>query len=432
MKSNLVKRGFLSLIFTQFFGAANDNMLKGVLTFMVIDGVWSGRLGAGGQGLVALCFTIPFIVLSGYAGQFADRNSKRYVSVLVKVVEIPIAATAMLGFWLGSLWITLAALVALSCQSAFFGPAKYGMIPELVDDRDLSRANGTINMMTNIAVILGTLLAGEVADRYDPLPASDGLSAPAILWLPGALMLALAAAGLIAVLFLVRLEPGDKNLKYNPNPLATYISTIREMSKSPLLMVMLAWGYFYLLAGLALLIIPEYTIVLNIDRAEASVLLGILGVAIGLGSVSAGLISGHRIEPRLIPIGAAGITVFFVLLGTVEPSLPALAPKLRVAFSSVGGFIFGAGVSAGFYIIPLQAMLQKLSPDHERGRFLGTANAISFSFLAVASLLYWIIKPLFIDNPQRIFLVSAALMLVGAAFFFVKLRHTVFSPRHPA
>ena len=432
MKSNLVKRGFLSLIFTQFFGAANDNMLKGVLTFMVIDGVWSGRLGAGGQGLVALCFTIPFIVLSGYAGQFADRNSKRYVSVLVKVVEIPIAATAMLGFWFGSLWITLAALVALSCQSAFFGPAKYGMIPELVDDRDLSRANGTINMMTNIAVILGTLLAGEVADRYDPLPASDGLSAPAILWLPGALMLALAAAGLIAVLFLVRLEPGDKNLKYNPNPLATYISTIREMSKSPLLMVMLAWGYFYLLAGLALLIIPEYTIVLNIDRAEASVLLGILGVAIGLGSVSAGLISGHRIEPRLIPIGAAGITVFFVLLGTVEPSLPALAPKLRVAFSSVGGFIFGAGVSAGFYIIPLQAMLQKLSPDHERGRFLGTANAISFSFLAVASLLYWIIKPLFIDNPQRIFLVSAALMLVGAAFFFVKLRHTVFSPRHPA
>ena len=435
MKSNLVKRGFLSLIFTQFFGAANDNMLKGVLTFMVIDGVWSGRLGAGGQGLVALCFTIPFIVLSGYAGQFADRNSKRYVSVLVKVVEIPIAAMALLGFWFGSLWITLAALVALSCQSAFFGPAKYGMIPELVDDRDLSRANGTINMMTNIAVILGTLLAGEVADRYDPLPASDGLSAPAILWLPGALMLALAAAGLMAVLFLVRLEPGDKNLKYTLNPLATYITTIREMSKSPLLMVMLAWGYFYLLAGLALLIIPEYTIVLkayNVDRAEASVLLGILGVGIGLGSVSAGLISGHRIEPRLVPIGALGITVFFVLLGTVEPALPELRPMLRVAFSNVGGFIFGAGVFAGFYIIPLQAMLQKLSPDDERGRFLGTANAISFSFLAVASLLYWIIKPLFIDAPQRIFLVSAALMLVGAAFFLVKLRHTVLSPTHPA
>ena len=371
-------------------------------------------------------------MLSGYAGQFADRNSKRYVSVLVKVVEIPIAATAMLGFWLGSLWITLAALVALSCQSAFFGPAKYGMIPELVDVRDLSRANGTINLMTNIAVILGTLLAGEVADRYNPLPAADGLSAPAILWLPGALMLAAAAAGLIAVLFLVRLEPGDKNLKYNPNPFGIYISAIREMSKSPLLMVMLAWGYFYLLAGLALLIIPEYTVVLKIDRAEAAVLLGVLGAAIGLGSVTAGLISGHRIEPRLIPIGALGITVFFVLLGTVEPSLPALGPKLRVAFSSVSGFIFGAGFFAGFYIIPLQAMLQKYSPDDERGRFLGTANAISFTFLAIGSLLYWIIKPLFGGAPQRIFLVSAVLMFGGAVFFLVKLRRAVFSPTHPA
>ena len=427
MKSNLVKRGFVSLICTQFFGAVNDNLLKGVLTFMVIDGVWSGRLGAGGQGLVALCFTLPFILLSGYAGQFADRNSKRYVSVLIKLVEIPIAASALIGFWMGNLWITLAALLGVSCQSAFFGPAKYGMIPELVEDRDLSRANGTINMMTNIAVILGTLLAGELSDRYDPLPSSDGSSAPAVLWLPGVIMLLVAVAGLIAVSFLVRLEPGDKNLKYNPNPFATYISAIREMSKSPLLMVMLAWGYFYLLAGLALLIIPEYTVVLNIDRAEASVLLGVLGAAIGLGSVSAGLISGHRIEPRLVPIGALGLTVFFVLLGIVPPSLPALDPKIRVLVSSVSGFIFGAGFFAGFYIIPLQAMLQKLSPDRERGRFLGTANAISFAFLAIGSLLYWIIKPLFVDTPQRIFLVSAVLMFGGAMFFLFKLRHTAFS-----
>ena len=147
MKSKLLKRGYISLICTQFFGAANDNLLKGVLTFMVIDGVWRGKLGDGGQGLVGLLFTLPFILLSGYAGQFADRNSKRYVSVLVKVIEIPIAAIALLGFWTGNLWITLGALIALSCQSAFFGPAKYGMIPELVDEGDLSRANGFINMM---------------------------------------------------------------------------------------------------------------------------------------------------------------------------------------------------------------------------------------------------------------------------------------------
>ena len=76
MKSNLFKRGFLSLIFTQFFGAANDNILKMVLTYMVIDGAWAGKLGSGGQGIVGLCFTVPFILLSGYAGPFAGRNPK--------------------------------------------------------------------------------------------------------------------------------------------------------------------------------------------------------------------------------------------------------------------------------------------------------------------------------------------------------------------
>lgn len=423
-KSTLFQRGFLSLIITQFFGAMNDNILKGVLTYMVIDGAWAGDLGSGGQGIVGMCFTIPFILLSGYAGQFADRNSKRTVSVLVKVVEIPIAVVGLVGFWTGNLWITLASLIALTCQSAFFGPAKYGMIPELVDDGELSRANGTINMMTNIAVIVGTLAAGVISDRYDPLPAANGEVAEGMLWLPGVTLVLVAVAGLAAVLFLTPLQPGDKNLRYNWNPLAVYMGAIREMAKTRLLMVMLAWGYFYLLAGLALLIIPEYTVVLGINRAEASVLLGVMGVAIGVGSAAAGLISGHRIEPRLIPIGAAGITIFFVLLGILPTWLPQWGPYVRVALSSVSACIFGAGFFAGFYIIPLQALLQKLSPDDERGRFLGTANGVSFTFLTVSAGLYWIIRPLFGETPQRIFLISAAMMAVGAAFFIWKLRGT--------
>ncbi|MCB1036409.1 MAG: DUF503 family protein, partial [Acidobacteria bacterium] len=74
--------------------------------------------------------------------------------------EIGIAAVGFSGFLAGNLWITLFAMLLLAIQSSFFGPAKYGMIPELVGDRDLSQANGTINMATNIAVIAGTLAAG--------------------------------------------------------------------------------------------------------------------------------------------------------------------------------------------------------------------------------------------------------------------------------
>lgn len=418
----------MSLVATQFFGAMNDNVLKIVLTFMVIDGAWAGQLGAGGQGIVGICFTIPFLLLSGYAGQLADRHSKRTVTIWVKIAEIPISIIAAVGFFTGNLWITLAALILLTCQSSFFGPAKYGMIPELVEDSDLSRANGTINMMTNVAVIVGTLLGGIVSDLYSPQGTEAGL-----IWLPGVVLTLVAIFGLLTASFMTPLQIGDKDLQYKLNPFSTYIDTIREMSKTRLLMVMMAWGYFYLLAGIALFIVPEYAEVLDpiraegsveVNRAEASVLMGVLGVAIGVGCAVAGLISGHRIEPRLIPIGAAGLVVFFALLAAVPPSLPNLSPMIRVGLSNVAFFILGAGFFAGFYIIPLQALLQKLSPDDERGRFLGTANAVSFTFLTVAGLLYWAVRPAFGNQPQNIFYVSSVLMAVGAAFFLWKLRGT--------
>jgi acyl-[acyl-carrier-protein]-phospholipid O-acyltransferase/long-chain-fatty-acid--[acyl-carrier-protein] ligase len=248
-------------------------------------------------------------------------------------------------------------------------------------------------------------------------------------------MVAVAVAGLITIQFLTRLEPGDRTLKYDLNPFATYVTSLKEMARSPLLMVMLAWGYFYFLAGLALLILPEYTVVLkayHVSRAEVSVLLGVMGVAIGIGSVLAGWISGNTIRPRLIPIGAAGLALFFFLLGIVPPTLPNIEPMWRIVASPTAGFIFGAGIFAGFYIIPLQALLQRLAPDDERGRLLGTANGISFTFLMLSSVLYWVIRPLFgtgeVDqHPEKIFLLSAFLMIVGAMFFFWRLRVRGFS-----
>ena len=418
MASNLFKPGFLGLLTTQFFGAMNDNVLKGVLTFMVIDGVWEGKL-PGGQGFVGVCFTVPFILLSGFAGQVADRHSKSRVAFWAKVAEVPIAIVGAIGFFVGNVWITLLSLIALTCQSSIFGPAKYGMIPEVVEEADLSRANGSINMMTNIAVIVGTFVAGLTSDVYSPQGAGQGVA-----WMPGLVLVLVAIAGVGSAMLMPVLPAGKKNIKYTLNPFATYMKTIVEMSKTRLLMVIMAWGYFYLLAGLALFIVPKYTVVLGINRTEASILMGVLGVAIGVGSGVAGLISGRRIEPRLIPVGAAGLVLFFTLLAAVPPTLPEMRLGLRVACSSVAAFVFGAGFSAGFYIIPLQALLQKLSPEADRGRFLGTANAVSFGFLTLASLLYIVIRPLYGDEPQKMFYVSSVLMAVGATFFLWRLRGT--------
>ncbi len=511
MKSNLFKRGFLSLVMAQFFGAMNDNILKAVLIFMVINGAWVGVLGDSGPSIVTFCFTIPFILLSGFAGQVSDRYSKRTVTWWVKSVEIPIALIAGYGFYVQNLWMTLFALIALTCQSAFFGPAKYGMIAELVDDSDLSRANGSINMLTNLSVIIGTLLAGAVSDAYCPLPyrapafadrqvnegfdeitlsydvpsLREGKEKIAILKkldfknakmrakgngdeneaevldvdfyreplvqrnedsvtqsqkdkyklavlnpfgelsLPMIALVLVAVLGWLASLLLTPLPKGNAQLKFDYNPFSTYIETIKEMSQTRLLMVMMAWGYFYLLAGIALLIVPEYSEIMDITRKNASVLMGVLGIAIGLGCGVAGLISGHKIMPRLIPMGALGLIVFFFLLAFVTPPVLGMkAESYEVLFSSVSLFIFCAGFSAGFYIVPLQALLQSLSPDGERGRFLGTANGVSFMFLTLASLVVLVLAPAFKGAEYKMFYFCSGLMLVGAIYFLWAFRGT--------
>ena len=423
-------RNFWSLIWTQFFGAVNDNILKVVLVFTILYGFWEGKLGQGeqAQSYVNYLFTIPFILLSGYAGTFADRNSKSNVVLWVKIIEVPIAIVAAIGFWTQNVWFAMLALLALSIQSSYFGPSKYGMIPEIVEPRDLSRANGLINMMTNIAVIIGTLVAGQIATYYCPSPEriADGVSP--ILWLPGLAMILVAVAGLVAALFLPRLEPGDTTVHYSVNPIDTYFSSLKEIAGTPLFTVMFAWAFFYFLSGLALSILPEYAGLLNVDPDEAAVLLGVLGIAIGIGCVLAGFLSGDAIRPRLVPFGGIGLAAAFLLMGAVPASLPFFSqtPYLRILVCPTALFILGAGISAGFYIVPLQALLQRLTPDDELGRYLGTANGLSWTFLFLAAVLYQVLRPHY-DFANQMFIVSSGLMVIGVVFFVWRVKARGFS-----
>lgn len=417
MADRLFNRGFTALTFTQFFGAVNDNLLKGVLSFAVAaGGVWAGQLGDGGQSYVGLCLTVPFIVLSGFAGQIADRTSKRTVTWWVKAAEIGIAAVGFTAFMTGNLWVALATMLLLAIQSSFFGPAKYGMIPELVGDARLSQANGTINMFTNIAVIVGTLAAGPVYSAFRPDPV-DGVMPAAQPWVPGSVLLGVAALGLGACLFLPRLKAMAPDTRLSFNLLDTYWTALREMGRTSLLLVAIAWAGFYLIGMLALLILPDYRELLGVTPTKASVLLGIMGIAIGIGSVTAGLVSGKHIEPRLIPVGAGGMSLFFVLLGT-----------LPLHYGLVAALLAGAGLFAGFYIVPLQALLQHLSPADERGRFLGTANGLSFVASSLASVLFLVARRQLGMPSNRVFLICAGLALVGSGFLLWRMRRLITDP----
>ncbi|MDE0827062.1 MAG: MFS transporter [Akkermansiaceae bacterium] len=426
----LLNKGFFALMLTQFFGALNDNLLKGVLSFAVASGgIWASKLGEGGQAYVGLCLTVPFILLSGIAGQLADRNSKSRITTQVKVAEIAIAAIGFYGFLSGNIWVALGAMLLLAIQSAFFGPAKYGMIPELIADRHLSQANGSINMFTNLAAIGGTVIAGFIYGWYDPKPPIDdptSVVSAAKLWAPGTAFLLVAALGLAASTLLPKLSAARPSLKVSLNILGPYVSALKEMSRSSLLLVALAWAFFYMVGMISILILPDYRDLLDISPEKASMLMAVLGVAIGIGSVSAGLISGKRIEPRLIPVGAVGMTVFFILLGSTP-----------LSFGLAAALLTGAGIFAGLYIVPLQSLLQHLSPADERGRFLGTANGLSFVFSTTGSLLFLFLRKSQGMPSNRIFLVTGILSILGTGILLWRLRKLFNDPKargdsHPA
>ncbi|MBM4106797.1 MAG: MFS transporter [Phycisphaerae bacterium] len=404
------RRGFVALLATQFLGAANDNVMKGVLGFAVAaGGVWSGSLGPGGQGWVGLCLTLPFILFSGFGGALADRLSKRTLTVWLKVAEVAICLLAAWAFAAGLVWFAVLSMILMATQSAFFGPAKYGMIPELVRDEKLSAANGTINLLTNLAIIVGTIAAGPIYDLFAP-PVGEGAAigleqavSTDAAWLPGAVMLAVAVPGIATALAIPRLRAMAPALVLEWNPFGTYWRSLREMRRGPLLPVTAAWSFFYLLGMLVLLILPDYRELLGISAAVAARLLGVVAISIGVGSVIAGLASGALVRPGMAPFGALGMSLSMVALG--------LAPRDPI---TVGVLLVPLGISAGFYIVPLQAMLQRLSPEESRGRFLGTANAVSFLASSLASLVFLGCRHAGLA-ADRVFLVGSLGALVAAA-----------------
>ncbi len=395
-------RGLTALLVAQFMGAANDNILKTLLGFSVVRGMWEGKLGEGGQGLIALCLFVPFILFSGWAGPLADRYSKRSISVLMKWIEIPLAIAAGIGFITGTFWLATIAMFLLATQSTFFSPAKYGMIPEIVLEANVSRANGILNMTTNISIIVGMLIAGFVSDQ---LQQNSGSLLQK--WLPGIVLTSVAMIGLCAIVWLPKLKPMDANTTLPFNPFLTYIKTGGAMCKTPLMKIAIAWAIFYLLATIVLLLVTELGVLLQVLDSQISYLLASIAISLGIGSLLAGFLSRGEIRLSLSKLATLGMVV--------SMTVAAISP---VSYWIILVCLIVLGLSAGLYAVPLQSLIQMMPPAMFRGRVLSTSNALSFLFMALGSLLYWVLRPLFGDSPQWIFLGCAG---IGLLAFFVTL-----------
>jgi MFS family permease len=149
--TNLLRdRRFSPVFWTQFFGAFNDNVFKNALViFITIRDFSIG--GVSSQQMVALCggiFILPFFLFSATAGQLADKVSKSRLMMWIKVWEILVMAIGAYGFLTGSVLLLLVTLFFMGLHSAFFGPVKYSILPQLLRKDELVSGNAYVEMGT--------------------------------------------------------------------------------------------------------------------------------------------------------------------------------------------------------------------------------------------------------------------------------------------
>jgi len=388
------------LIATQFQGALNENGLKQLIVFLILA---MGLQRAERDQLVLVVgalFAVPYILFSMVGGFLADRYSKRTVTIATKVCEAGIMLLAISGLAQQSLTLEFAAVFLASTQAALFGPAKYGLLPEILPRARLSWGNGVLELGTFLGVIAGTISAAMMADWFRGRQVWSGL-----------VFLALSTVGLVCSRGITRVRAAAPEKKFIANPLAD-LWTQRPLIEADrvLRLAILGNTYFWALATLLTANIAFYgTDILHIGSAQTGVLQVAIAVGIGVGSVAAGYLSGGKVEYGLIPLGSIGLSVFGILL-----SLPGLS------FASVLGLLSVLGLFAGFFAVPINALIQHRPDAENKGGVIAAANLISWIGIAAATGVYYIFQHYLKMGPSAIFL-AASLATVAATGYMLYL-----------
>lgn len=392
--SDLHTKGFVALMITVFINALNDNFFRLVFIFLALRVYVSEGEGTFYYSLVGFIFLLPFVLFSPYAGYVGDRFSKKGVIVTTRVAEAGVLVTAAVMLVLHNMPGLFVALFLMGLQSAFFSPVKFGILPEIVREEELSRANGQMQLWTFVAIILGTALAGFIMEW-----------AGEDLWIPAVVIVFFSLLGLVSSFLVTPTTAEGDPAPFRLNAFADAAAAIGEIRRFHVLfLVILGIAWFWGLGTLYQLNVPMFAeLDLEVGEMRTGIILTFLALGIGVGSIAAGQLARGRIEMRHVPAGMISTGLFSVLLIFAGDSYVA---------TLVLSFLLGVG--AGFFIVPITAYLQNESPATRRGRFIAASNFLAFAMMLVAPVLFWILTGPLGATPGQIFVLSGlASILVG-------------------
>ncbi len=390
-------RGFWCLIVTQFQGAFSDNALKWLAIFLVSTMSLPNGERDKLVGIVGALFALPFIFFSMAGGFLADRFSKRSVTIGVKVFEILVMLLALVALGGQHLYFTIACVFLMGVHSAFFGPSKYGLLPELLPEKKLSWGNGVLELGTFLAIITGTVAGGWLCQTFAERPA----------W-SGGVLIALAVCGLFVSFGISPVPAANPAKKFQANFIGDLSAQIKIIRRDRVLWLAVVGNtYFFAIAALIQLLIVIYAAdVLGItDAQQTSYLQAATAIGIGLGSFAAGHLSGGKIEYGLIPLGSVGLTVCAGLLA-----------RSGLTFIHVAIDLALLGFFGGFFIVPIAALLQHRPAGGQKGAVLAAANLISFVGIFAASGIYYLLTVLLKLTPPTVFLLVSIATLAATIY----------------
>lgn len=380
----LVSRRLAGMFIAQFLGALNDNMLKNALVIEVAY----GRMGNGSnvEVLVTVAtalFILPYFLFSATAGELADKFAKMQLIKSLKLWEIGVMILAAGGFLFGGgIGIGLTILFLLGVQAAFFGPVKYGILPELLAPEDLLGGNAVVEAGTFLAILIGTIAGGLL------ILLANG---PAIV---SATLLTCAVGGWIASLFIPRTEGRASDLRINPNIVAETWKVLRYANESPgMRWTILGNSWFWFVAVALVTQFPNYAKdVLGADNQVVTLFLTLNSLGIGAGSLLAARLLGSQISVKLVPVSALAMAIFAGDLWLSDGRHIGAGLMNAAEFLGVGQNwrvsldLIAIAVAAGAFIVPLYAMMQAKSESGHRSRVVAANNVWNALFMVAAGL----------------------------------------------
>lgn len=373
--NTLRSRTYLGLIVAQFLAAFNDQAIHASSMFFAIR-MEILRLDKA-ISLMPVLFFVPWAIFCTLAGYLADRYSKRTSLVFWKFAEIGICLLALFGFWLGSVggslwgpWIVLSTVFLMGTHSAFFVPAKYGAMPEILTPQQLSMGNGILESTSFLAVILGTVSGGIMSFFFRRHEYAIGL-----------ILLLLAIIGAATSLLIRRMPAANPERPFPKNLFKPLVDNLRTLTRSrPLALAVVGIAFFTFMVAFmrATMYMHGESQDPRWNELRTSIVVATVALGVGLGSPLAGKLSGGKVELGLVPLGAVGMILATLVAAFTTFDMSALIASL----------IF-IGFFSGFYIVPLYTLLQHRAPKTSKGDLIATSNFINVVGATLASLLFF-------------------------------------------